>query len=228
MLVSSVRRPLWAGLLLAAGPALAQVPDTAQRQLPARFQLGETIGLGIALVSPDDDHYLPNDQAKFGSEVQFHATYFFDRRNPVYGLRLGLGLLSRNGRYAFGSEQVRRAEVLGVVPLELVARHYWRNPHWYSEVSAGAYVGDMVQRFTYQLNPLTGTTQRTRDSWVYGVGGVVASFNVGYRRGQRYQQLGVRFSSDFTTPRQTSADKLPNLQAGNISLCYSVCWGKRQ
>lgn len=178
------------------------------------------------MVNPDDDHYLPNDEVKFGSEVELHMTRYWRRDNAALGLRFGLGLLGRNGRYTFGAEQVRRAETMAIIPVELVSRRYWRDSNWFSEVSAGGYFGDMVSRYTYQLDPTTGTTRRSSDTWVYATGGVIGSFSVGYHQGHRYHQLGVRFSTDLTKPHQPDAGQLPNLQTGNISLCYSINWGK--
>jgi len=217
---------LLAGLLLAAGPTLAQTPDTAQLRKSASWQLGETLGLGVALVNPDSEYYLPNDEAKFGSEVTLHATRFWRRGNSALGLRFGLGLLGRSGRYTFGAEQVRRAETVGIIPVELVSRRYWHDSNWFSEVSVGGYFGGMVNRYTYRLDPATGTTQRSSDNWLYAMGGVIANLGVGYHQGHRYHQLGVRFSTDLTNPRQPDAGQLPNLQTGNISLCYSITWGK--
>lgn len=216
---------LLAGLVLAAGPALAQAPDTAQSRKSASWQFGETIGLGISLVSPDDDHYLPNDEIKFGSEVTLHATRFWRRGSSALGVRSGLGLLGRNGRYTFGPELVRRAETVGIIPVELVSRRYWRESKFFSEVSVGGYFGGLVSRDTYRLDP-AGTTYRSSDDWLYAMGGIIASLGVGYHQGRRYHQLGVRFSTDLTKPRQPGAGQLPNLQAGNVSLCYSISWGK--
>lgn len=217
---------LLASSLLAAGSALAQAPDTAPPQKVASWHFGETIGLGVALVSPNDDHYLPNDEVKFGSEVTVHATRFWRRDNAALGLRFGLGLLGRNGRYTFGAEQVRRAETMGIIPVELVSRRYWRDSNWFSEVSLGGYFGGLVTRNTYQLDPTTGTTRRRDDSWLYATGGILAGFGVGYHQGRRYHQVGLRFNTDLTTPRHPDAGQLPNLQASNISLCYSITWGK--
>jgi hypothetical protein len=213
-------------LLLAAGSAWAQVPTTAQPPKTASWQLGETLGLGVALVNPTSDYYLLNDEVKFGSEVTLHATRFWRRDNAALGLRFGLGLLGRNGRYTFGAEQVRRAETMGIIPIELVSRRYWRDSNWFSEVSLGGYFGGLVSRDTYRLDPTNGTTQRNSDSWVYATGGVIAGFGVGYHQGRRYHQVGVRFSTDLTKPRNPDAGQLPNLQTGNISLCYSIAWGK--
>lgn len=215
-----------AGLLLGAGPALAQAPDTAQVKKTASWQFGETFGVGVALVNPDDDHYLPNDDVKFGSEVDLHATRFWRRGNSALGLRFGLGLLGRNGRYYFGPDQVRRAETVGTIPVELVSRRYWRASKFFSEVSLGGYFGGLLSRTTYQLDPGTGTTRRNTDGWVYAIGGVIANLGVGYHEGHRYHQLGVRFCTDLTKPRRPDAGQLPNLQTGNISLCYSLSWGK--
>jgi hypothetical protein len=213
-------------LLLAVGSAGAQAPDSTQAKKVASWQFGETLGLGVALVSPNSDYYLPNDEVKFGSEATFHATRFWRRGSSALGLRFGLGLLGRNGRYTFGAEQVRRAETMGIVPVELVSRRYWRASNWFSEVSLGGYFGGLVGRDTYRLDPINGTTQRSSDSWVYATGGLIAGFGVGYHQGRRYHQVGVRFSSDLTKPRNPDAGQLPNLQAGNISLCYSITWGK--
>jgi hypothetical protein len=213
-------------LLLAAGSVWAQAPDTTRTKKAASWQFGETIGLGVALVNPDDDYYLPNDEVKFGSEVALHATRFWRRGNSALGLRLGLGLLGRNGRYTFGTEQVRRAETVGIIPIELVSRRYWRDSNWFSEASVGGYFGGLLSRTTYQLDPVTSMTRRNTDGWLYAMGGVIASFGVGYHKGRHYQQLGVRFSNDFTKPRKPDAGQLPNLQTGNISLCYSLSWGK--
>lgn len=213
-------------LLLAASSAWAQAPDTARAKKSASWQFGETLGLGVALVSPDDDYYLPNDEVKFGSEVALHATRFWRRGNSALGLRFGLGLLGRNGRYTFGGEEVRRAETMGIIPVELVSRRYWHDSNWFSEASVGGYFGGLVSRDTYRLDPTSGTTRRTSDSWVYATGGVLAGFGVGYHQGRRYHQVGVRFSTDLTKPRRPDAGQLPNLQAGNISLCYSITWGK--
>jgi hypothetical protein len=222
----TTRSFLLAGALLAAGPALAQAPDTAQLRKSASWQFGETIGVGVALVNPNDDHYLPNDEIKFGSEVDLHATRFWRRGSSALGLRFGLGLLGRNGRYYFGPEQVRRAETVGTIPVELVSRRYWRASKFFSEVSFGGYFGGLLGRTTYQLDPSSGTTRRNTDGWVYAMGGVIASLGVGYHEGHRYHQLGVRFCTDLTKPRRADAGQLPNLQTGNVSLCYSISWGK--
>jgi hypothetical protein len=213
-------------LLLAAGSAWAQAPDTARAKKAASWQFGETLGLGVALVNPNSDYYLPNDEVKFGSEVDLHATRFWRRGNSALGLRFGLGLLGRNGRYTFGTEQVRRAETVGIIPVELVSRRYWHASNWFSEASVGGYFGGMVSRDTYRLDSSTGTTRRSDDNWVYAMGGIIANLGVGYHEGHRYHQLGVRFCTDLTKPRQPDAGQLPNLQTGNISLCYSISWGK--
>jgi hypothetical protein len=215
-----------AGLFLGAGTALAQVPDTAQLKKTANWYFGETIGVGAALVSPNSDYYLPNDEVKFGSEVDLHATRFWRRGNSALGLRFGLGLLGRNGRYTFGNDQIRRAETVGTIPVELVSRRYWRASKFFSEVSLGGYFGGLLSRDTYQLDPGTGTTRRSDDSWVYAMGGIIASLGVGYQEGHRYHQLGVRFCTDLTKPPRPDAGQLPNLQIGNVSLCYSISWGK--
>ncbi len=215
-----------AGLLLGAGPVLAQAPDTAQIKKTASWHFGETVGVGVALVNPNDDHYLPNDDIKFGSEVDLHATRFWRRGNSALGLRFGLGLLGRNGRYYFGPDQVRRSETVGTIPVEFVSRRYWRASKFFSEVSLGGYFGGLLSRTTYQLDPNSGTTQRDTDSWVYAMGGVIANLGVGYHEGHRYHQLGVRFCTDLTKPRRPDAGQLPNLQTGNVSLCYSLSWGK--
>ena len=214
------------GLLLVAGAALAQAPDTAQARKSASWHFGEILGLGISLVSPNSDYYLPNDEVKFGSEVALHATRFWRRGNSALGLRLGLGLLGRNGRYTFGTAQVRRAETVGTIPVELVSRRYWRASNWFSEVSLGGYFGGLLNRITYQSDPVTNKTLRSTNGWLYAMGGVSASFGVGYHQGRHYHQLGVRFSNDLTKPRQPDAGQLPNLQTGNISLCYSLSWSK--
>jgi hypothetical protein len=213
-------------LLLVAGAALAQAPDTAQARKSASWHFGETLGLGISLVSPNSDYYLPNDEVKFGSEVDLHATRFWRRGNSARGLRFGLGLLGRNGRYTFGTEQIRRAETVGTIPVELVARRYWRASKFFSEVSVGGYFGGLITRNTYQLDPGTGTTHRRDDSWLYATGGITTSLGLGYHEGHRYHQVGVRFSTDLTKPRRPDAGQLPSLQAGNVSLCYSITWGK--
>lgn len=226
MQYTAMRRMLLAGLLLATGPALAQAPDTALLRKTASWQFGETLGLGVALVSPNSDYYLPNDEAKFGSEVTLHATRFWRRSNSALGLRFGLGLLGRSGRYTFGTEQIRRSETMGIIPVEVVSRRYWRDSKWFSEVSVGGYFGGLLSRDTYRLDPATSTTRHSSDSWVYATGGMLAGFGVGYHQGRRYHQVSLRFSTDLTKPRQPDAGQLPNLQTGNISLCYSITWGK--
>jgi hypothetical protein len=215
-----------AWLLLATGSVWAQAPDTARTKKVASWHFGETFGAGVALVNPNDDHYLPNDELKFGSEVDLHATRFWRRGSSALGLRFGLGLLGRNGRYYFGPEQVRRAETVGTIPVELVSRRYWRASKFFSEVSVGGYFGGLLSRTTYQLDSTTSTTRRHTDGWVYAMGGLIASLGVGYHEGHRYHQLGVRFCTDLTRPRRPDAGQLPNLQTGNVSLCYAISWVK--
>lgn len=231
--------PEWALLaaaLLVAAPAWAQLPaDTARtrrllteiRSL-ARFQFGETVGLGISMVNQDDDYYLPNDEVKFGTEVAFHGTYYFSKRLPLLGLRLGAGLLGRAGRFTFNGQQVRRNDALLTVPLELVVRTPWlQHPGWYSMLSLGGYFGTLAQRYTYRLDPLTGKTLRTSDNWLYSVGGVLFSVGIARRTGTLYRELGVRASTDLTgLSRQFGPDGLPNLRAGNLSAYITLARGR--
>ncbi|RZK41420.1 MAG: hypothetical protein EOO57_01730 [Hymenobacter sp.] len=222
--------------LLATAPARAQTApaDTAQARLLAnihsfaRFQFGEMFGLGISMVNQDEDYYLPNDGVKFGSEVAFHGTYYFSKKLPLYGLRLGVGLLGRSGRFTFGQQQVRRNDALLTVPLEFVVRTPWlRHPGWYSTVSLGGYFSELAQRYTYRLDPLTGKTLRTTDSWLYGVGGMSFSVGIGRRTGTFYREVGVRASNDLTgLSQQFDPSSLPNLRASNFSVYLSIARGR--
>ncbi len=223
-----MRQFLGAGLLLLAGPALAQVPaDTARPKPLARNLIGTMIGLGISTVSPDDDYYLPNDGIKFGSEVAFTYTRFFSKKEPVVGLRTGIGFIGRSGRYTFLGQEVRRAESFLTVPLELVTRRRWQShPTIYSTGTIGGYFSTLASRYTYTIDPSTGKTQRNSDDWLYATGGFTVSFGIGYQRPRHsYRELGLRLSSDAFKLKSPDAGQLPNLRQGNVTLYYSGSLG---
>ena len=227
MFATATRQLLWAGLLLAAGPALAQAPDTARPKPMARNLLGAMFGGGISTVSPDDDYYLPNDGIKLGSEAALTYTRFLTKREPAMGLRTGIGFISRSGRYTFFGQEVRRAESFLTVPLEVVTRHRWQShSRIYSVGSIGGYFSELVSRYTYTIDPGTGKTQRSSTNWLYATGGFAVSVGIGYQH-QRYgyRELSVRISSDTFKPKSPDAGQLPNLLQGNVTLCYTGSLG---
>lgn len=227
MPLTATRRLLWASLLLTAGPALAQAPDTAKPKPLARNLFETMIGLGVSTVSPDDDYYLPNDGIKFGSEVAFTYTRFFSKSEPAIGLRTGIGFVGRSGRYTFLGQEVRRAESFLTVPLELVTRHRWQShPRIYSTGAVGGYFSELLSRYTYTIDPNTGKTQRSDSDWLYATGGTTISFGIGYQHPRRsYRELGLRISTDLFKPRSPDAGQLPNLRQGNITLYYVSALG---
>lgn len=227
MPLTATRRLWWASLLLAAGPALAQAPDTAKPKPLARNLFGTMIGLGISTVNPDDDYYLPNDGAKFGSEVAFAYTRFFSKSEPVIGLRTGIGLIGRSGRYTFLGQEVRRVESFLTVPLELVTRRRWQShPRIYSTGAVGGYFSALASRSTYTIDPNTGKTQRSDSDWLYATGGTTVSFGIGYQHQRRgYRELGLRISTDLFKPKSPDAGQPPNLRQANFTLYYSGSLG---
>ncbi|MGI4869821.1 MAG: hypothetical protein ACRYFX_01445 [Janthinobacterium lividum] len=215
---------LAAGLLLTAGATHAQnTPDTTAARPLSRHQFGVTIGFGVALVTPTEDYYLPNDGLKFGADAELQYAYYFDHDRTM-ALRLGLRTLSRRGSYTFGARQVHRDEVFLAVPLELVMRRQWReHPNWFSTMAFGGYFSELTGRITYVLDPASGKTQHSEDDWLYGIGGFTGCYGVGHRSGHHYREFGVRFSTDaggFTS--SPGPNDLPNLRASNISLYYSL------